>query len=141
MRKLALFVAVTFIAAACADQNPSAPGGRSASGSVATDQRPSGQGIKVPEAKPTDQIGFTKVTSVFGAGLTHAGFKGQGSATCPAGSVVVGGGFNIIDGVSNVSRPIVTSSADDGSNGWFVVVDQQGGATDVHFSVFAYCLS
>jgi hypothetical protein len=103
MRNRLLLLTAAVVLSACADdQHATAPASRSSrSNSSAGDVMPLGQGIGVPDAKPIDQVGFTKTFVAFGAealltrGVTESGYS---QANCPAGSVIVGGGYEIVSG-------------------------------------------
>ena len=61
-----------------------------------------------------------------------------GSATCPAGTVVWGGGVSFVDGQDGSTLTVNTSEPD--SAGWFATVNNTGTAT-AQFAVDAICAS
>jgi hypothetical protein len=144
MRNRLLLLAAAVVLSACADdQHATAPAsrsglsGRSASG----DAGPSGQATGNPQAKPIDQVGFTKITRVVSPTATsHANAAATATATCPAGTTLVGGGHEILV-LSAPVPPFVRSSAGD-QNEWSVLVTNSlPGAIDVTFHAIAYCAS
>jgi len=136
MRTSILVLTATFLLAACSDnQQPTSPAnGRqvSAKGSAAGQLAPS------PQAKPTDQVGFTKVTRVFSANVTvPAGQTGEAVATCPAGSVLTGGGYTV--NYQTLAR--VVQSHDDAANGWRVDLNNANLPDPAAVLSYAYCAS
>jgi len=73
-------------------------------------------------------------TSKMDGGTASGGGIGHAVATCPAGSVVTGGGFG-----TNPTQLSVYNSSISG-NGWQVYVKNKG-ATDIGFNAYATCLS
>jgi hypothetical protein len=146
---LAIVSAALVILAGCADdQHPSAPTrsystGRSA---AAGDVGLNPQAIGTPNAKPQDQIGFTKVTSYFsGTLIAPAGQTISGSSACPAGSFAVGGGYTLIVAPGALA-PVVMSTAPSGlastPNGWGVVLaNDAAGTAQAFFQVYTLCAS
>jgi hypothetical protein len=63
---------------------------------------------------------------------------GLADATCPAGTIVTGGGFLI--STTATSGVTVGSSSHGGINSWYVVADNQSSA-DVHLFAYAECFS
>ena len=126
MRIYLLVVTAAIFLSACADdQHATAPASRSglSSRSASGGAAPSGQGIRVPEAKPTDQVGFTNVFSVAGPGVSFNTGTGPTTltATCPAGSRAIGGGYEVIN--YPVSRSLsITKSGLNAANGWSVTL-------------------
>ena len=135
MRKTILLLAATF-SAACADQSPSAPAGKAPNASAVANLGPAVG--NAAQSKPTDQVGFTKITRFFGTTIAvGANAFGAASATCPAGSTVVGGGYSFANYGS--SRPFAYQSHDDNANGWIVDVDNTGQPYSTYVVVVAYC--
>ena len=140
MYRLLLLLAVC-VAAACSDtQQPTAPtkgGAHTPSGSARGQLGPSQQG------KPTDQVGFTKITHVITNPQTlPAGAVGELTAQCPSGSVLTGGGYStsVFPNLSNDARPYIADSRDGGGNGWYVrVFNTATGATEILFWAYVYC--
>jgi hypothetical protein len=98
-----------------------------------------GQGIKLPDAKPAGQTGFTSVTTV----TTPVNHQIDGiaitawtvDAVCPAGSTLVSGGYAIDLGWPNAR---VAYSGPSGANGWRITM-QDANAGAIWFHVFAVC--
>jgi len=127
MRKTIFVLAAALVFTACGGDRPTAPrssGSQSQLG--AAGQSPefdavSGGSKPVPAAKFT----VTRVNSAtanFGAIVNNFGYLTQGTltATCPMGTTVIGGGYQI--GNSNPELLAVLNNAADGSNGWSVKV-------------------
>jgi hypothetical protein len=135
MRRV-LILSAALIAAACSDnQQPTSPAnGRSVSVKASAANEPSSSA----QAKPTDQVGFTKVTRVFSDNITvPAGQEGQAVATCPPGSVLTGGGYTL--NYQTLAR--VVQSHDDAANGWRVFINNSNLATPATVLSYAYCAS
>ena len=96
------------------------------------------------QAKPVDQVGFTKITQVAGAyGWVLAGAMGEATALCPAGSTAVGGGF-VFTGWATANPPMVSGSfqiTEAEQTGWRVKVNNHLGAVPTSFSPYAICAS
>ena len=146
MRNGLLLLTAAVVLSACADdQHPAAPASRSglASRSVSGDAAPSGQLALSPQAKPTDQVGFTKTFVAFGVeaflsrGVTESAFS---HADCPAGSVLVGGGYEIVSGpIYGVTDLRITQnrpSPNDAPTEW-AVTGHLTGNTDDHAAFYA----
>ena len=137
MRNTAILLVATLIGVACADQNPSAPGVKSANGAIADIRANTSAGNAA--AKPPAQVGFTKVTKVYGQTVAiPANSFGSGSAKCPDGSTLTGGGYQ----VNNYADfPRIYRTSDDNSNGWKVDIDNAGTPYGLILLVTAYCAS
>lgn len=142
MRNHILLLSTAVLLAACADDHPSAPTSRSVASRAAGDAAVSSTAPS-SQAKPTDQVGFTKVTEVMSPNV-HAGPGDNvvASVACPAGSVVVGGSFRLIFFNAGSTPPWIFKNDSDGQNGWSVtIVNQQPGAFDLTYRAVAYCAS
>jgi hypothetical protein len=142
MYRLLLLLAVV-VTAACSDtQQPTAP---SKGRTPAPNGSAAGQLAPSPQAKPTDQVGFTKITHVITNPQTlPAGSVSELTAQCPSGSVLTGGGYStsVFPNLSNDARPFIADSRDGGANGWYVrVFNTATGATEILFWAYAYCAS
>ena len=141
MRNLITLLAAATLVVACADDpHPTAPSGsRSASGQI----QPTADKVPVAQAKPADQVGFTKITRVFSSQHpVAAGVSGAATATCPAGTTVIGGGHFITGGTPFTGAPRLSYSVDDQGNGWTVgFANNVSGAGDFVFIAVAYCVS
>lgn len=140
MRNLITLLAAATVLVACADDpHPTAPGSRSANGNVqsAADKTP------VAQAKPADQVGFTKITKVYGNNVVvPAGGSGFSTAQCPAGTTLLGGGFVIGSSSAYTGAPRLSWSADNQTNGWSVGFGNGvTGAGEFEFYAVAYCVS
>jgi hypothetical protein len=143
MRTLLLLSTLVVIAACSDNQTPTSPmRGGAASGNVA----PSGQGIKVPDAKPSGPVAFTKVTYVYASALqVPAGSFNVQDAICPAGTVLVGGGHEL--GSTGGTAPLVWRSRPhlvgaNGADGWSIAVDNtQAGSALIYIQAWANCAS
>jgi hypothetical protein len=107
MRNHILLLSTALLLAACADdQHPTAPTSAKAAG----DARPATQSV-TPQAKPTDQVGFTKITKLTSlASFIWPGSTGTASVTCPAGSTVIGGTHRLYGYVATATPAWVTRS-------------------------------
>ena len=147
MRSLFLLSSLVAIAA-CADHNQltSPLAGSTAAGAQhnvaatpldASKAQPAG-------AKPTDQVGFTKVEMVVGTPTDiTAGVFDSAYAFCPQGSSAVGGGFyggNVTGtppSISSTGRPIVGSQT-----GWGITFDNRAaGSTTFKITAWVTCVS
>ena len=147
-RSLMLAASALVIAACADDQHPSAPASsHSVTRSSATgDVGPSAQSTGTPYAKPQDQVGFTKVVYVGSGNVSApAGQSSGGSATCPAGSIAVSGGYTLYV-TTGAPSPLVTSTSPSGPasspTGWSVTISNEAaGAGAAVFQVYALCAS
>lgn len=141
MRNPVLLVAATLVLAACADDHPSAP---TATRTVASRSlSPLSSTAPSPQAKPTDQVGFTKVVEVQGvSGHVDAGAAGVASVACPAGTMVVGGTYRLVFFDAASTPPWIYKNDTDGQNGWSVtIVNEQPGSFGLTYRAIAYCAS
>jgi hypothetical protein len=139
MRNHILLLSTALLLAACTDdQHPTAATSAKAAGDV----RPTVQSV-TPQAKPADQVGFTKITKVTSlANFIWAGSTGTASVTCPAGSTVVGGTHRLYGYVATATPAWIVKSEDDSQNGWTVIIDNsQAGGQPVNVIAVAYCAS
>jgi hypothetical protein len=143
MRTSFLLTSLALILGACSDeQRPTAPvNSRAAATTYATDVLPTGQGIKLPDAKPVDQVGFTKVLTVVGSSVDVQNGDGRktATATCPVGSTAVGGSY-IISNFLQARSFIYDYSGLDNANGWSVTGMVLDAGALVTFSASATCL-
>jgi hypothetical protein len=146
MRNRLFLLAAAVLLSACADdQHTTAPASRSGlSGrSLNGEATASGKAIANPLAKPTDQVGFTQVFTVGEPDFTHIskGNTGTGTATCPAGSHVIGGYYTI---TFHDTAPDFTyiSAGIDQANGWSVTGSVPATAVSavVTIAVAAVCI-
>ena len=140
--RTAIILALVAAVAACDDQQqqPTSPVAPRAAAPVTADVGPVTTGIKLPDAKPTDQVGFTKVTAYSTALIPLVvGQTAHVLATCPAGSFMTGGGHTMTPvGTS----PSVLQSFPDGLDQWHVVVrNDQAGAQNLSVRAWVLCAS
>jgi hypothetical protein len=144
MRNHVLLLSAALLLAACGDDHPSAPtASRGISGSHSAGDASSVVGPVWGQSKPTDQVGFTKVTAVVGPHTpVAAGAAGLSTVLCPAGSVVVGGSFRYIFFDDATTPPWIFKNDTDGQNGWSVtIVNTTPGSFQLTYQVTAYCAS
>jgi hypothetical protein len=137
MRINLLVLSTVFVLAACADdQHTTAPTRfRSTSSPSASGDMATRQGLGIPQAKPQDHVGFTQVTTVKSVAVNFgAGGSGSASATCPAGSQVIGGAYALSSGDFAID-----SNAPNANNGW-TVHGTVGAAGPLAVTVTAICI-
>lgn len=109
MRSLLIPFIVTAAIAACSDQQPpTSP--RDALAGVSTGLSASNQSAvpSDPGVKPTDDVGFTKISINYGQYVTVApGASVAATATCPAGTTPVGGGYRFAGNGPAGAHPFV----------------------------------
>ena len=142
MRTSFLLLSAALVLAACDDAaETTAPRLQAAGPSAAADVPPG------PNASAKPTAGFSTVTSVqsaqvtYGALLNGVGWPTSGSLamTCPAGTQVIGGGYDVTGPHPQDIR--VYASKPDGANGWKVTVENVGfGASNAHIKVTATCI-
>jgi hypothetical protein len=119
MRNHILVLTTAILLGACADdQHTTAPASSRSARSAATgDVMPSTQGLGIPQARPLDP-GFTQITTVKSALVNvPTGTSGSATATCPAGSQLISGGY-VLNGYTGSFA--LDTNAPNGSNGWTV---------------------
>jgi len=139
MRTLLLLSAVAILGA-CSDNQSTAPtASRSPSRSAAGDVSPSNPGSG-GQAKPQDLVGFTTVTTVTGstAYLNVNVPSNTSTATCPAGTHVVGGGYAVTGITASLQ---VQRTAPNNTNGWTVSALLDGLQNSGEFVATAICIS
>lgn len=97
-----------------------------------------------PQAKPVDQVGFSKAVTIFSDPLyVPAGQLAAGEATCPTGSFAIGGGHSIFltGGVKVLSSHPDVNAVGDIPRAWTLTMDNTTGATQAGFRVWAVCVS
>ena len=141
---LTLLVGTLGIAAACSEQQPSSPTAPAARAAGITTSQSDATGPASPAARPAPTpVGFTKITEVkTGPFMIAAGNFGGGTATCPAGTTTISGGYDF-GGYSVTNYPWVRESKMVlGGSGWTIfVINQTAGAADASVWVYAYCAS
>ena len=124
MRSLLTLAAIVGISAlgACSDeqQQPTSPA--ASNPRVGIPATPN-NGIKVPDAKPTDPPAFTKVFMVTAPTYTTVEWSAPTSitATCPAGSMPIGGSWDLSNYLLSQHLSLVAGGIDD-ANGWTMKV-------------------
>jgi hypothetical protein len=137
MRTTLLVLSTLALVAACANDGTTSPASRkaasNANASVSPDWPPGPGG----DAKPISGSSFSTMTSVTSAVTNFDGFNFSGGvaiATCPAGSYVTGGGYDITSG-SYYAK--IVSSGPFGTNAWRVYVTND---IQTSFKAFAMCV-
>jgi len=144
MRNHILVLSAAVLLAACGDDHPSAPTSpRALSGSRAAGDLSPALSVPSGQAKPTDQVGFTKITPVVGPHTpVAAGGAAVSTVLCPAGSVVVGGSYRYIFFDGSTTPPWIFKNDTDGQNGWSVTIENTApGSFQLTYQVTAYCAS
>jgi hypothetical protein len=137
---ISLAVASFAVLAACSDRDqttaPTAGTPRQATYATAISDAPTAN----PNAKPITEPGFTKITVITTAMVGMApGAGGSASAYCPAGTVLVGGGFAI--GQENENPVHIYVSRPYGS-AWLVkAANPVNGMDGANFHAWATCAS
>lgn len=148
MRNSLILFSLAALAACSEQQQPTSPAATRSDRPVglmkAGDARfPVVDGVRVPDLKPTDQVGFTKVDYVEGVVTTvPVGQAVQGFAMCPAGELVTGGGFRLNDYSGTTPVPTYSRLFVGGAQyGWSVAISNQAaGAAEATFIVSAVCV-
>jgi hypothetical protein len=138
-RLLVLLAAAVLLSACADDQHTTAPANsRSSRSSASGDVGATTQGIQVPQAKPTDQVGFTTAQTITSATIDiPAGTNGVATATCPAGTTLVGGGYTII--VWGVTPAVYLNNPNGAGTGWDAGLLNPAGGGNALFKAFARC--
>ena len=139
MRTSFLLLSAALVLAACDDAaETTAPRSRA----IVTS--PAAQASPAPNAKPLPE--FTSVTSVesaqniFGGAGNITGWLTSGTTimTCPAGTQVIGGGYDFAGTSADLH---VNASKPNGANGWAVRVENTGSPSSVAYvKVTAICI-
>lgn len=139
MRTNFLLVSLAAVVAACSDQQqPTSPAGKTRAPS-ADISAPSSATAPSPQAKPVDQVGFTKVAVIASDMVSAlAGQYGSASAKCPDGWLATGGGYQLYAGHPEV---ITDRSEYVPPRSWGLAVDNTKGVTDATFKVWVVCVS
>ena len=140
MRIATFLLSSALLLAGCADHETTAPNsGLAADASSVNGAQadyPPGPGLK-----PVDQVGWTKVTTVWSNEVSPGVSIIAGSATCPAGTTLISGG-HIFTNSGNADAPPFIRQNHSIGNTWVVsVANLATGAGYVTFSAFAICAS
>jgi hypothetical protein len=140
MRNLMLLSAILALAACSDNQQSTAPASSkavSSRSSLASDG-PSTLGLGVPQAKPIDQVGFTK-TLVVNTGTVgfYAGQSGSVTAVCPADWQLVSGGYVLSGDILHLALDINGPNA---TNGWVIHGSVSATGSFVSLSARAICV-
>ena len=143
MRTIFLLSAAAVMAACSDDQQPTAPRSTPSRSSAAGEVAPGHRASLQPNAKPADQVGFTKVTKVISTGIPISpGGQQVVTAHCPTGTVVIAGSYRLSGFDPAGALPWVSQSEDDGSNGWSIyIANKQPGSILGTAYALAYCAS
>ena len=146
MRTL-LLASTALTLAACSDNTqPTAPhsiGSATTGAGAAT----ASHALTQAAGKPVDQVGFTKTVVVSSPTKTVlAGSVSNAYVSCPSGTALVGGGYNVLPGPYATTWPVVTASTPHieltNYDGWAVIVrNTQPGSDNATFHVFVICAS
>ena len=141
---LAIVATTLGIVAACSDQRePTSPAARVTTRAATADVGAASLATAGGQAKPTDQVGFTKITLIENYEVVPLGGSAQIIALCPIGSTVTGGGFSA--GVYATGKPIISHSrviTVGNQNGWSVGVENTAvGAAAAGVHVHGLCAS
>jgi hypothetical protein len=140
-----LLLSIALLLTACGDdQNTTAPVTRPVARGVPAsgDTRVSTQ-VMAAQGKPTDAVGFTKITTVISTWTFTAGGNGFAHTNCPAGTTAIGGGFgyDLPGGYPTVPAPSMIAQVI-ANNGWSIaLMNNQPGAIAWTIEVAAYCAS
>lgn len=148
MRKRPFFLTAAVLLSACADdQHATAPASRSGSRYANGNLAASSQSGVTPQAKPTDQVGFTKVAAAYGIPVNlGANADANATVTCPAGSFPTGGGFAVVvNGVGSmptVHQSLPTETPAGIPDGWSISASNtQPGAVAALIQAWVMCAS
>jgi len=137
MRTIAFVLSAAIVAAACSDTRPTSP---TNARSFEPNVQALGDKAPTPQGKTTGPVAFTKITQVTGQTVSvPANSYGYASATCPAGSFVVGGGYTM--GAYLGDHPIVYRSYAIDATTWVVYIDVTGQPSSASIAVLAQCAS
>jgi hypothetical protein len=146
MRTLILLSTLVILAACADDQHATAPANsrslNSARSTAAGDARASSQLVSA-QGKPTDAVGFTKITTVISTWTFPANGNGFAHTDCPVGTTVIGGGFgyDLPGGFPIVPAPSMIGSGIVGTGWQIALINNQPGAISWTIEVAAYCAS
>jgi hypothetical protein len=147
MRNRLFLLSAAVLFAACADDQrttaPAYPPGPSNRSIIGADGRASTELGTAPQAKPMDQVGFSKITIVGSVYVNvFAGQDAQATATCPAGTTAIGGGYGMTGYVTGESSPLITFASLNAQNGWTMKLsNHQAGAGTFTYYAQAFCAS
>jgi hypothetical protein len=141
MRTLILVSALLALAACSDDDQATAPAFHPISNASVV---PAASAGVVQSAKPVQgPTGFTQVSTDSSAVIISvAGGAVAGQAYCPAGSVLTGGGYVMINEGNWQAPPVVTQNYSPYPNMWWVrIMNAMPGASNATFRVFVRCIS
>jgi len=139
MRTHFLLLTAAVLLSACADdQHTTGPASRSSvSGRSATGDVVAPGQLTANPAKPVNQVGFTTVTTVTSATVEALPLvPGYLVATCPAGTTVISGGYEIITGLDDAR---VYYNGPSGANGWKVKLTVAVDGSSTTYNAIAMC--
>ena len=140
---ITLLTAATLIIACADEPRPTAPVSGTSTTSTSPNHQATADRAPVTDAKPADQVGFTKVIQVLStaAVVPAGGFVGA-TATCPAGTTAISGGHQFVQWTGSAAAPQLVQNQRDWSNGWMVwFYNDAPGAVQFTFKAIAYCAS
>lgn len=141
MRNLILLSAVLALAACSDNQQSTAPANSkptSSRSSLASDGGPATLGLGIPQAKPIDEVGFTK-TLVVNTGTVGFSASQSGSATavCPADWQLVSGGYVLSGDIAHLA---LDTNSPNATNGWVIHGSLSATGSFVTMSARAICV-
>ena len=144
MRAIFLLSAVVLLAACNDDQRPTAPTQaqpnalRGAAGDVRQSAR-----LLSAQSRPTDAVGFTKVTLVIATWTLAPSVSDMYvHADCPTGTTAIGGGYAFDYGfVPTVLPPAVLAASPVGNSWGMTFANNQPGALSWQVKIAATCAS
>jgi hypothetical protein len=145
MRTVILLSTLVILSACADDQHSTAPAKANSlnrTSSAVGDTRVSSQ-LPSAQGKPTDAVGFSKITTVVSTWTFNPGLSGFAHTDCPAGTTVVGGGFgyDLPDGFPTAAAPSMIGSSIVGTGWNIALMNNQPGAIAWTIEVAAYCAS
>jgi hypothetical protein len=141
MRSLLLLSTLVVLAACADDSRTTAP--RAASNNQFVSDARSASQLPVAQGKPTDVVGFTKVTQVIATwSLAPSASEIYIHADCPTGTTAIGGGYAFDFGfVPTVLPPAVLAASPVGNSWGMTFVNNQPGALTWQVKIAATCAS
>jgi len=143
MRNIIMLLTAAAIVVACADETPpTGPASGSHGRSASPNAQATAEKAPVGDAKPVDQVGFTKVIQVMSAPVVVlVNNAGSATATCPVGTMAISGGHQFTQWTGSTPAQM-TMNQRNWENGWVVTFyNQVPGATQFTFKAIAYCAS
>ena len=143
MRSLLFFAAIVGLIACSDQQQPTSPMASKPGLAIAPPTTAS-NGVGGVQAKPTDQVGLTKVEMIQGASTNiPAGSVESAYALCPQGSTAISGGY--LAGAINGTKPFITNTyrvTYGAQTGWLTAFDNKAvGSVPFQVQPWVICIS